>query len=80
MSLLYVRAVVKAGAKRESVTRKGDRFAVSVREEAERNQANHRVRELLAREYGVRVNAVRIVSGHRAPSKLLSITGISEKR
>lgn len=80
MNPLYVRVVVKADAKRESITRRGDRFAVSVKEEAEKNQANLRVRELFAREYGVRTSAVRIVSGHRIPSKLLSITGISERR
>jgi hypothetical protein len=46
---MYVKVRVRTGAKKESVEQlKGDRFAVSVKEPAERNQANERVVELIA--------------------------------
>ena len=63
-----------AGAKKELVTKRGpDSYDISVREPAERNLANRRVLELVARELGLSVGKVRIVSGHHSPSKILSV-------
>ena len=71
---MYVKARVAPGAKKESVEKTDENsFAISVREPAERNMANTRVREIVAREYGVSPGAVRIVSGHRSRTKILSI-------
>ncbi len=71
---MYVRARVVAGAKKEKVERvSDDHFDISVREPAERNLANGRVREIIADACGVSVSAVRIVSGHHSPSKIMSV-------
>jgi uncharacterized protein YggU (UPF0235/DUF167 family) len=71
---MYVKARVIAGAKREAVVRRSaDHFDVSVKEPAERNLANRRVIEIIAREFGVEPGKVRIVSGHQSPSKILSV-------
>ena len=46
---------------------------ISVKEPAQRNLANTRVREIVAARFKVPFSAVRILSGHRSPHKLLSI-------
>lgn len=73
---MYVRVRVRAGSKRESLERKGMTLVLSVREKAEHNGANRRARELVAREFKVTPEAVRIVAGHRAPSKTFIIKGV----
>ncbi len=71
---MYIKVHVVAGAKKELVTKRGpDSYDISVREPAERNLANRRVLELVARELGLSVGKVRIVSGHHSPSKILSV-------
>ncbi|MDP2648798.1 MAG: DUF167 domain-containing protein [Patescibacteria group bacterium] len=68
------RVKVSAGARRESLAEgKGGVLGISVREKAERGAANLRVRELVARHFGVSVKAVRIVKGHRGSSKTLEV-------
>ena len=70
----YIHVKVTAGAREESFVQKSeDHFEVSVREKAERNMANGRVVELVAGHFKVPVSKVRIVNGHRSPSKLLII-------
>lgn len=67
------------GARREHVTKVDDTtFNISVREPAERNMANKRIREILARELGVPVNQVSMLTGHRSSSKMYSIEGSME--
>jgi len=71
---MYVHVKVTAGAKKEIWKNKStDHFEVSVKEKAERNEANNRVLTLVASHFKVPVNKVRIVNGHRHPSKLLVI-------
>ena len=71
---MYVRVNVIAGAKREEVTRLGEgRYAIRVREPAERNMANGRVRALIAREFGIPEGRVRLISGHQHPHKIFSV-------
>jgi uncharacterized protein YggU (UPF0235/DUF167 family) len=50
-----------------------DAFTISVREPAEGNQANLRVRELLAAHFKVPVQKVRIEAGHHSPQKRIHI-------
>jgi uncharacterized protein YggU (UPF0235/DUF167 family) len=70
----YIHAKVTAGAGKESWKEKNkDHFVVSVKEKAERNMANARVLALVARHFKVPLNKVRIVNGHRSPSKLLIV-------
>ena len=70
----YIHVKVTAGARKESFKQKSsDHFEVSVKEKAERNMANIRVLELVAGHFKVSTNKVRIVNGHRHPSKLLLV-------
>lgn len=70
----YIHIKVTAGAKKESFKQKNkDHFEISVREKAERNMANARVLELVASHFKISKNKVRIVNGHRSPSKLLVV-------
>ena len=72
--LKYINVKVKAGAGKESFKKVSvDHFEISVREKAERNMANERVLELVAEYFKVPVSKVRIVNGHRHPSKLIVI-------
>jgi uncharacterized protein YggU (UPF0235/DUF167 family) len=71
---MYVRVEAKPGAKRESVMRVDEKtLAIAVREPAERNLANQRIREMVAEEYGVPIGKVRMISGHRSPRKIFDI-------
>lgn len=71
---MYVKVRVRTGAKKESVEQLGgDRFAISVKELAERNQANERVVELIAAHFKISPAKIRIKSGHHSPSKILSV-------
>lgn len=71
---VYIKVRVRAGAKEESISLvKEGEFQVAVRQKAERNMANTRVRELVAAHCGVPVAKIRIVSGHHSPSKIFSL-------
>jgi len=71
---MYIHVKVTAGAGKEAFRKKSaDHFEASVREKAARNMANGRVLELVAAHFGVPVSKVRIVNGHRHPSKLLIV-------
>lgn len=71
---MLVKVKVTSGARREKVEKGKTGFTISVREPAERNEANDRVRAILAREFKVPVSAVRFVSGARSPGKTFSIS------
>ena len=74
MQSMYIRVNATAGAKKELVTKLApDRYEMSVREPAERNLANARIRTLIARELGVPENTARLISGHQSPHKIFSI-------
>ena len=71
---MYIKVRVKTKAKEEKVVRKSDdHFEISVKEPAERNLANNRVRELVAANFSLSIGKVRIISGHHSPSKILSV-------
>ena len=71
---MYVRVQVKPGAKKESVIRTDEKtFSIAVKEPATQNLANMRVRELVAKEMGVSIQRVRMISGHRSPRKIFDI-------
>jgi uncharacterized protein YggU (UPF0235/DUF167 family) len=71
---MYIHVLVTAGAKKENFKKiKDDHFEISVKEKAERNLANTRVLEIVAEYFKISKNKVRIVNGHRHPSKLLII-------
>ncbi|MCX6756236.1 MAG: DUF167 domain-containing protein [Candidatus Nomurabacteria bacterium] len=71
---MYIKVAVVAGAKKEIVVRdREDHYTITVREPAERNLANTRIREIIAHEVSVPVGKVRLISGHQNPHKILSI-------
>jgi uncharacterized protein YggU (UPF0235/DUF167 family) len=71
---MYVKVVVYAGVKKEIVKEIGEgRFEVRVKEPAEQNLANARVRQLMAEQHNVPLNQVRIISGHHSSRKILSV-------
>lgn len=76
---MYVRVRVFPDNKKEIITKVGEnRFEVRVKEPAERNLANNRVKILIASEYGVTEKQVRIVTGHHSPVKVLDINENNE--
>jgi uncharacterized protein YggU (UPF0235/DUF167 family) len=71
---MYVRVVVYPGSKRESCTEQGPhRYEIKVKEPAERNLANKRVKELLAIQYKTTEQSVRLVSGHQNSRKIFAL-------
>lgn len=71
---MLVRVKVKAGTRREKfIELMEDSFVVEVREEAERNQANNRMRTLIAQHFHVPLRDVTIVSGHKSPRKTIRV-------
>lgn len=71
---MYVRVEVTPGAKKERITNvKENVLKVQVREPAERNMANTRVRQIVAETYGVKIGDVRMVAGHRSPVKMFDV-------
>ncbi len=62
------------GTRKESFRQKSeDHFEVSVREKAEHNLANKRVLELVSLHFKIPASKIRIINGHRNPSKLLVV-------
>jgi len=71
---MYIKVRVTAGAKREAITKVSkSSYKISVKEPVERNLANKRVVELIAKELKLPVGKVRIINGHQSPSKMLSV-------
>ena len=70
----YIHTKIIAGAKNELLKQKSeDHFEISIKEKAQKNMANTRVLELVAEHFKVPKNKVRIINGHRSPSKLLVV-------
>ncbi len=71
---MYLRVEVVPGARREEVSEgKNGSLILRVKEPAEGNQANMRVRELVALRYTLPLSAVRILTGHHSRTKMLTI-------
>ena len=71
---MYVRVLVHPGAKKERILQESEtEYTITVREKAERNQANRRIVEIIANEFNVEENRIRMVSGHRSQRKIISI-------
>ncbi len=69
---MYIHVRIKIKQKIELVHQISEtKYSVSVKEEAKQNRANKRMIELL-QDYFKKPN-IKIVSGHHAPSKLISV-------
>jgi uncharacterized protein YggU (UPF0235/DUF167 family) len=71
---VFIKVTVLTGQKREELeVRSSSHLKISVREKPERNAANKRMLELVARHFHTTPASVRIINGHRSPSKMLSL-------
>lgn len=71
---MYIKVKVEAGSKKEKIDKKRENsFIIKVKEPAERNLANNRIREIIASIYEINIKSVRIISGHQSPNKILSV-------
>ena len=71
---MYIKIHAHAGAKSELwIEKDAMTFLVSVKEKPEQNQANTKIRTLVALHFKVLPSQVRIVSGHHHPHKILAI-------
>jgi uncharacterized protein YggU (UPF0235/DUF167 family) len=69
---MYIKVRVKADSRAESVVKESyDHYVISVREKAERNQANKRIIEILKSMFPD--HQIRIIHGHKGPSKLIAV-------
>ena len=74
---MYIKIKVTADAKKEKFEQKSeDLFEIAVKEKAKQNMANERAREIVARHFGIIKGKLRIISGHRSPSKIISVDKI----
>jgi len=71
---MYIKIKVTPQAKKELIEKESeDYFKISVKEPAQKNQANKRIIEMLAHYFERPTNKIHIVNGHHHPSKLISI-------
>ena len=71
---MLIKVKVFAGAKKEDVFQKSENsFAVSVKEKAERGEANRAVRRAIAEHLKISPSKIRIVKGARKPNKIFEI-------
>ncbi|HPI66727.1 MAG TPA: DUF167 domain-containing protein [Candidatus Paceibacterota bacterium] len=71
---MFLKIRAKVNAKKENAVKKDDQtFIIAVREKAERNEANRRICQIIAGLYGLNIEKVHIIKGHKSPSKLLKI-------
>ena len=71
---MYIKVFTKPSARREEVAELASgTLRISVKEPAQGNQANLRVRTIVAERLGLPVGKVRLLTGHRSRSKMLSI-------
>jgi len=69
---MYIHVKAKTKQKEEYMIEiKESYFEISVREKAENNLANRRILEILKNHFGT--SKIRIINGHKSPSKLISI-------
>lgn len=71
---MYIKVIVKSGAKKESILEKSkDHFEICVKEKAENNMANKKIIEILSIYFNVLKTKIRIINGHHHPHKLLVV-------
>jgi uncharacterized protein YggU (UPF0235/DUF167 family) len=72
---MYIKVHVYPGMKKERVIRQAPHtYEIVLKVPAERNLANARVGEIVAELYAVPLTSIRLVTGHRSPSKIIEIT------
>lgn len=73
---MLIHVKVTAGAKKDSVKKKNDTsYIVTVKEEAKENAANKKMMTLMAEEMNTPIAAIRLITGHHSPSKIVEVLG-----
>lgn len=73
---MLIHVKVKAGSKKDSVTKKSDTsYVVCVKEEAKENMANRKMIFLIAGKLNVPTAVIRLITGHHTPSKIIEVLG-----
>ena len=71
---MYVRVEAVPGAKKERVTKVDEtKYKIEVKEPAERNLANKRIKVILSELLDVPPNQISLLTGHRSSSKIYSV-------
>ncbi len=71
---MYIKVRVYPKSKKEEFAKISDnKFEIKVKEKTERNMANTRVVDVLANHFGIDKGKIKLVAGHRSPSKMFSI-------
>lgn len=70
--LIHVKIHPESG-KDEVVAKSDVSYVVYVKAPAERNEANVRMKEVLAAHLGLEPSKVRIITGHHSPSKIVEL-------
>jgi uncharacterized protein YggU (UPF0235/DUF167 family) len=70
---MYIKVFVTPSARRERVEEVDEILHISVKEPAQGNHANVRVREIVAARFNVPYPKVTILSGHRSRGKMLVV-------
>ena len=74
---LVVRVRATPHARKEKVEEIDGVLCIAVRERAEENRANVRIKEIVAERFAVPITQVRMVTGMRSRSKLIRISRTS---
>ena len=71
---MHIKVRVKTEAKKEEVVQKTkDRYEISLKEKPERNEANKKLVQVVGKHFAIPINKIKIVSGHKKPSKVVLI-------
>lgn len=71
---MYVKVRVTTGARKEKITKTDTcTFEMILKEPAERNLANKRIRTILATHYAVTESAIQLITGHHSPRKVFDV-------
>ncbi len=71
---MHIRVKAFPDAKKEHIEMVSDQqLRIFVREPAQDNRANKRIRELVAQHYSVPENTVRMISGHQHMNKIFEL-------
>lgn len=71
---MYIKVHAVPAAKKEKLEKESETvYRIQVKEPRERNLANDRIRQLLSLEFGLNKGDVRMISGHRSPTKIFEV-------
>lgn len=71
---MYIKVHVIPDSRKEKVVKDNETtYRIQVKEPAERNMANTRIREILCAEFGLEKGKVRMITGHHSGAKIFDV-------